>query len=499
MFCPAVFGTAAAKDDHILEHFPLENCIECNRHMIRIGGKLYVNHDEWTCVKIVPKIEDQVEACFTEFNSEFDSNDRKTVGSESDMMISPPTTDVLIKIEQQQNASDDNSVESMKQSQNHSPDPQANDANEQLDSPDNLSCSETDFNIQTEHTKDISIERDATEENNDDDLLHEIDEQRLHECEMCGMKLRSSLDLTKHKIILHSSSDVIFCDLCERLFTTISDRDAHKIECALKQQTQLPQKSSAYVRCDLCKKTFKTDAIYRQHMRRKHNQNVNTFKCDQCHATFSKECWLNEHQCVGALPEIVRHKSFECKICKKDFFYKQSLQRHQIRLHSSTTCAICKRHFANKKERNAHTAKCGKTEVNLGKSANTIKPTLLNENDTGDDWKHENFKCTKCSTAFENESLLEFHDCHSNKGAYFCSNCNKKFSGSGAFRLHQLRFHAPTELNGTVCKICGHLFATVDEREKHQLDCAIKRKISQQKQHGTMGIFLCMQKNCLEI
>lgn len=52
LFCTQTFDTAFDKDDHILQHFIHETCLKCNLDLIRIGGKLYAEHNTTTCIKI---------------------------------------------------------------------------------------------------------------------------------------------------------------------------------------------------------------------------------------------------------------------------------------------------------------------------------------------------------------------------------------------------------------------------------------------------------------
>lgn len=51
MFCTQTFESAAAKDEHILEHFAQETCDDCKQNLIRIGGNLYILHSSITCIK----------------------------------------------------------------------------------------------------------------------------------------------------------------------------------------------------------------------------------------------------------------------------------------------------------------------------------------------------------------------------------------------------------------------------------------------------------------
>ncbi|XP_055325890.1 zinc finger protein GLI2-like, partial [Sitodiplosis mosellana] len=62
LFCQQIFDSAADKDDHILEHFAQETCAECDENLIRIGGYLYVRHNETTCIKKVSISEEIVKS-----------------------------------------------------------------------------------------------------------------------------------------------------------------------------------------------------------------------------------------------------------------------------------------------------------------------------------------------------------------------------------------------------------------------------------------------------
>lgn len=63
LFCQQTFDSAAHKDNHVLEHFVRETCTECDEDLIRIGGYLYVRHNEATCIKRVEISQVFVESC----------------------------------------------------------------------------------------------------------------------------------------------------------------------------------------------------------------------------------------------------------------------------------------------------------------------------------------------------------------------------------------------------------------------------------------------------
>lgn len=88
-----------------------------------------------------------------------------------------------------------------------------------------------------------------------------------------------------HKILLHSPSGTIFCNVCSKLFSSVEERDKHKIECSLRSK-MYKLKSNGRFECDICHVKVGTKGNLRQHMRRKHDPNAEDFRCKLCRTIF---------------------------------------------------------------------------------------------------------------------------------------------------------------------------------------------------------------------
>ncbi|XP_031628839.1 zinc finger protein 391-like isoform X2 [Contarinia nasturtii] len=80
-FCSQTFGSAGAKDDHILQHFAQETCRDCDENLIQIGSSLYIPHNAVTCVKRNFKTEEHI----------FQGDQRDTIHENSQCLFCPQT------------------------------------------------------------------------------------------------------------------------------------------------------------------------------------------------------------------------------------------------------------------------------------------------------------------------------------------------------------------------------------------------------------------------
>lgn len=219
MFCPQTFGTAAAKDDHVLEHFAQETCLECNRNLIRIGGSLYTKHDSSICVERTLKIEPRTveppttESFATQSHTESDS---KYAGNfEGDFNV-PSTTSVSVKIEEEEeeeDTSDDGSMDCTEPLPNYSSDSQSN---KLLKQPDYSPHVES-FEVHLPHSGESGSQRNIFKDEEDietTESLEQNDESALGQCD---------------ENELQPSENSVFCSLCGRLFNTIKERDAQHL------------------------------------------------------------------------------------------------------------------------------------------------------------------------------------------------------------------------------------------------------------------------------
>lgn len=453
MFCPQTFDTAAAKDDHILEHFAQETCLRCDRNLIRIGGSLYTKHDTSICVGKAIKSEDHLQmptvvSFTTENHSECVLNSSKYVdGLEGDDDFS--STQILSIKEEQLDTFNENSDDSIDR-QNYSSDFETNELNIQpicsliVNSQEHQS---TSYN--TEPSIEVKVEAGPGPlETRDIKLFieHTTDEQNVTKiiCDLCGMEFGSKSNLSKHKMKLHyisSQSHKKNCNACGRIFDTEADRDVHRTECSGEQGKRFRKQSSFDMQCDLCSRLLKTDQSYRTHMKRVHGRNVTKYKCKRCRNVFNKEFSLQNHQCNKKLIEIIT-----CNFCGKNFIQKASLENHILRMHSVTdvVCKICKRHFDNQVEYDSHKDECSKSAK---------------------------------------------HDSIQNRAPCECDICGRQMSNIYTLKKHKTLFHSSP--GAIFCSVCGKLFSVADERDEHQLQCELRRKMGTLKLTGKFECDYC--------
>lgn len=229
LFCPQTFDTATAKDDHVLEHFAQDTCVDCNRNLIRIGGNLYVKHDASICSIRAPKSE-------------------ATVEPQSRTLLVPAQDDddndnqcASIKIERQDFADDSN--ESTNFNVLDSVDKVSPAASE--DDIHSILASDVEMKLQKEETR---IDSEQHAENAWDIITHEHDKnnepvevankQRMNnnnqktskrfECDLCGHTAKTKSNLFKHMLCMHITDKSKFqCKICKQYRLTESSRKKH--------------------------------------------------------------------------------------------------------------------------------------------------------------------------------------------------------------------------------------------------------------------------------
>lgn len=188
-------------------------------------------------------------------------------------------------------------------------------------------------------------------------------------------------------------------------------------------------------------------------MQRKHKQRIVKFKCDRCQATFLKESWLQEHKCTEEpVVEVNTKGPFECKECKQVFVYKQSLQRHELRVHSA--------------ENNANDKNPGDIQCHLCPKRFHLKTSLRRHLRKKHDLKSvEKLKCSQCSAAFSNDFLLQSHICF-NGQSLVCDICKTILKSKKALRVHMVK-HDPNGYK-LKCTSCGATFAQESSLQNHK-------------------------------
>ena len=161
-----------------------------------------------------------------------------------------------------------------------------------------------------------------------------------------------------------------------------------------------------------------------------------SYKCVECHRTFSNQRYLKTHKLIHA-----SDKPYVCDLCSKSFTICSYLTKHK-RTHSGQKpyiCYICNKVFSELGHLTAH--------------------VLIH---TG----YKRHVCDVCRKAFTNASTLTTHRrIHSGERPFKCRTCGVSFSQSSALTLH-LRTH--TGERPYVCDVCSRAFSNSSHLARHK-------------------------------
>ncbi|XP_055298480.1 zinc finger protein 62-like isoform X2 [Sitodiplosis mosellana] len=471
LFCQQTFGSAADKDDHILEHFAQETCSECDENLIRIGGYLYVRHNEATCIKKVSTSEENVESC-------------TVIESIAATMVCDPLEY------------------------------------------DELS---TATNPMTLHTRETEMPNIKTESVNcyqeDEDILMDINglESTIQENEIQP----PAADLASRFPYINLNPVVVLEDILKKttpehcIGIEIKEEaigwNSHAYEhhdeqqlqshlsiCKNKKETKKKYKSKIF-ECFVCHKILKNKCSVINHLKTIHHEKGKQFKCETCGLSYFFRCHLQFHINVVHL----KIRQYVCGMCEKSFKTNGELRIHEY-VHTGQKPFKCKygceKYFEDYKTRREHYSKhtgiepyrcsidgCDRrfdcitnlrqhkavqhvvyTSKRKSKRQSKIHLDLFDEKekqqtehpDDSNSGKSANphfkpiYPCSKCDEFFQSEQALSEHlSIHGNdKRTFKCTyaGCEKRFKNRQGRKLH-LNSHTD-EVH--VCKIngCGRHF-----------------------------------------
>ncbi|XP_052817638.1 zinc finger protein 701-like isoform X2 [Mya arenaria] len=179
------------------------------------------------------------------------------------------------------------------------------------------------------------------------------------------------------------------CKTCQKVF--------HR-ERFLKKHESVHEKSKEIL-CDICVKTFKTEAIFKQHMLKTHKRERGPYQCDKCDFTSSVNILIHEHR------QIHPENSILCEICGNAYADKSTLMKH-MRVHDLSRPYPCQ------------------------------------------------FK--DCTWRFHSEVMCKAHmEAHVNKGKFKCSECGYVFRKKHHLKrhekvVHNIKDNGPASIEGNV-------------------------------------------------
>ncbi|MCY4329065.1 MAG: hypothetical protein OXC48_03115, partial [Endozoicomonadaceae bacterium] len=173
------------------------------------------------------------------------------------------------------------------------------------------------------------------------------------------------------------------------------------------------------------------------------------YKCSACQKVFTKQCYLNRHNCDKTSGQKTR--ALECDQCDACFHYLSALTKHK-RTHTNERkhiCMICKFRFRHEHNLKSHVEaqhpKLFTSEVyrNCFTSAEEMEQyrnSFLNK---------EQFTCIICEVSFDSKVQFIQHktEVHQIKGRklHKCDypGCNQCYTNMRVFEKHKLLDHLP--------------------------------------------------------
>lgn len=236
------------------------------------------------------------------------------------------------------------------------------------------------------------------------------------------------------------ASRQLICDICDREFSSIVDRNEHienhfkSIECSSCDRTFIGDRAYEFhissgkckesveidrFRCSLCnEKVFDSTELLDSHLLTEHNAVVSDERigCEICNRTFAKLKYLRKH-----LRELHENGTpFECETCGKRFNRKSNLMEHEL-IHQDKYLAECK--------------VCGKS----CRTSSALKLHLRMH--TGE----KPYKCDLCnekSYAYNTDLKRHKRSAHGILGTpYPCTRCPKVFYEPKLLKNHSRRVH----------------------------------------------------------
>lgn len=217
------------------------------------------------------------------------------------------------------------------------------------------------------------------------------------------------------------------CFVCQRGYTTISDRDKHLL---MKHNINVPKRLTKVgidLTCDLCSRVFLKKSHIELHMRALH----------------------------------MAEKDYVCEHCGKSYAVESSLQLHIQGTHGSERidCHLCERSFALKSTWRTHYRTFHKQEPPNTKPRKKFKHSFRKSTTIGSD--HDEitpkiYQCEFCSGTYSNPGNLKVHvdSVHLQK-KHQCQVCFAEVSSQGVLRQHMKSLHLGFTIN---CPICDQVF-----------------------------------------
>lgn len=246
-------------------------------------------------------------------------------------------------------------------------------------------------------------------------LLHKH-MQLMHkfQCEICKVQFGESIPFKSHMREEHFSwSELVECELCERLFQTASYLDDHLIHV-----------HSDPVTCELCDEVLQNSKTFKQHLDEKHK------KCSHCDTFFKTEEMLGIH--------FTSEHSFQCEVCDAKFDAEENLTQHVAEKHPMVN------HVKDEEVKPS----------NLKRKNTTSIDEMLMFTEVEQD---EEMKCSSCASTFTDQLTLDKH---------VKTHHVKTFDSENSLNQHLKSVQETQQLYK--CVTCTAVFERIDDFQRHK-------------------------------
>lgn len=300
LFCPQTFDSAAAKDDHTLEHFAQETCGECDQKLIRIAGRLYTLHDTVTCIRRELKRECGAPASMT--------TNQPLAPDECHLRLDDPNYEYEFAADVIGSTSICTEQIEIKA------EPPDLEYDQQFDDPFYPNDEQMPMSHQSlfEVKQENNISQTIVSNNDNDSSIDTTSSSIIRfECSDCNESFYSKARLAEHKRQNHGPSLKKFpCKYCKNVLRSESALQVHYKHCVRKRKQQSQRGSQVAVRsspkriastsnstlvdCTVCGKIYKKGDLKR-HMRLNHDPNCIKHTCKYCQRVLLSEPALEIH------------------------------------------------------------------------------------------------------------------------------------------------------------------------------------------------------------
>jgi len=246
----------------------------------------------------------------------------------------------------------------------------------------------------------------------------------VHNPELRWMKT-SSRDIPSITRVTVTSEDMLTCNQCSKVFTSLDELTTH-------ENTHVEEKQQQ-----------EQELLHEQQ-----KQTVDMLTCGQCNKNFTSKSELTAHignNCLDVAVVAMDTSTVDrlCPFCGKRFRSMATLENHK-RVHTREkpfTCEVCTKPFRTKGNLLEH-MRVHNTNLWLMKSDTKLQTTDTATATIGGGSGEHNYKCTLCIKSFRTYTALLNHErVHTREKPFECSVCDKCFRTKSNLTEHMKGCH----------------------------------------------------------